>query len=530
MPKILVTDQLAPEGVDLLRRSAEVLELPTVDEDQLIAQLADCDALVVRSATRVTRRVLEAAPQLRVVGRAGVGTDNIDLEAATQRGIIVVNSPAGNTLAAAELTIAMMLALARRIPHAHASVKAGEWKRSAFLGRQLHGKTLGLIGLGRIGTEVARRSRALGMTLIGSDPFLSAERAQDMGIELVELSDLYRNSDFISLHCSLTAETRQLINRRSLGQMKRGVYLINCARGELVDEAALAEALQSGRVSGAALDTFEHEPPVGSPLLELENVIVTPHLGASTAEAQIEVAVEVAQQVLEALAGRAPRYAINMPPVPPEQRAFMDPFLLLAERLGVLHTQLAQGAVERVELTYAGEIGGRATEALKCAFLRGLLQPMIEETVNWVNAPLIAATRGIRIREHKTTENEDYNNLITATVITPLGARELQGTVFGRREPRLVSIDNRRISLVPEGHVLLVWNYDRPGMIGMIGSLLGKAQVNIANMEVGRTDIGGTAVMALMIDSAVPAGVIDAIAAQDQIIAVKPVDFNLTPR
>lgn len=530
MARILVTDNLAPEGVDLLRAAHEVEVTGTLGEDELAQRLAGADALVVRSATKVTRMVIDAADALRVIGRAGVGVENIDVAAATRKGIIVVNSPAGNTLAAAELTIGMMLGLARRIPHAHLSVKGGEWKRSAFLGRQLHGKTLGIIGLGRIGTEVAKRAKSFGMNLIGYDPFLSADRAKDLGIESMELPGVYRAADFITIHCSLTHETRHLINRQSLGQMKRGVYLINCARGEIVDEAALAEALQSGRVSGAAIDTFEKEPPIGSPLLLLDNVIVTPHLGASTAEAQVEVAVDIAQQVLDALAGRAPRYAINMPPIAPEQREFMEPFLALAEKMGTLHTQLAQGMMERVELTYTGEIGGRATEAVKCAFLRGLLQPMIEETVNWVNAPLIAESRGIKVREHKTTAHEDYNNLVTATVITPFGGRELQGTVFGRHEPRIVSIDSRRISLVPEGHTLLVWNYDRPGMIGMIGTLLGEKHINIANMEVGRTDIGGMAVMALTVDSPVPPEVIEAIAGQEKIIAVKQVDFDLIPK
>ncbi len=536
VPRILITDNLAPEGVDLLREHAEVEVAPTLTEDELIARLAGFDALIVRSATKVTKRVIDAADTLRVVGRAGVGVENIDLDAATRRGIVVVNSPAGNTLAAAELTIAMMLALARRIPHAHASTQRGEWKRAAFLGRQLHGKVLGIVGLGRVGIEVAVRTRAFGMTLLGYDPYLSPERAKELGVESVDLPTLYQRADFITLHCALTKETRQLINRQSLGQMKRGVYLINCARGEIVDEAALAEALQNGRVSGAALDTFEREPPIGSPLLALDtevgqgcptyNLVLTPHLGASTAEAQVEVAVDLAQQVLDALAGRVPRYALNLPPIAPEQRAFMEPFLTLAERMGALHSQLAQGAVERVELAYAGDLVARPTEAVKCAFLKGLLQPMMEETVNWVNAPLLAQSRGIVVRESKTDEHEDYQSLVTATVITALGGRELQGTVFGRREPRLVSLDSRRISLVPEGTVLLVWNYDRPGMIGSIGTLLGEAKVNIANMEVGRADAGVTAVMALMVDSPVPQPVIDAIATRDGILTVKQVDFR----
>jgi D-3-phosphoglycerate dehydrogenase len=309
--------------------------------------------------------------------------------------------------------------------------------------------------------------------------------------------------------------------------MKDGVYLLNCARGELVDEAGLAEALRSGKVAGAALDTFENEPPAGSPLLELDNVIATPHLGASTAEAQVEVAVDIARQVLDALAGRPPRYAVNMPPVAPEEREFMEPFLNLCEKLGLLHARIAQGAVERVELSYAGEIAQHQTDALKCAFLRGLLQSTLEENLNWVNAPLIADRRGIGVREHKTSRQDDYSSSVTAVVATMFGGRELKGSVFGRHEPRIVSIDSRRISVVPQGHLLLVWNQDKPGMIGRIGTLLGEAQVNIAGMEVGRAEIGGTAVMALTVDSPVPDEIIDTIARLDKIMAVKQVDFGV---
>jgi D-3-phosphoglycerate dehydrogenase len=532
MPKVLVSDDIAREGVEILERVAQVDVETGLREQELVERIGDYDALVVRSQTPVTRRVIEAGARLKIVGRAGVGVDNVDVAAATERGVIVVNSPAGNTVAVAELTLGLMIALVRRIPAADVHVRSQEWKRSQFMGKQLYGKTLGIIGLGKIGTEVAKRAATMGMDLIGFDPFITQERAQELGIELMDdVSDVFQQADFLTLHVPVTRDTRRLVNRQTMEMMKDGVYVLNLSRGEIVDEAALAEALESGKVAGAALDVFEREPPTDSPLLKFDNVIVTPHIGASTEEAQTQVAVEVAQQIADVLQGRSPRNAVNIPGIPPELRERLEPYMRLAEKLGVLQAQFAEGRIERVELSYAGDLAEFDTQPLKRAFLRGLMQPFMREAVNDVNAPLIAEQRGIRVSEHKTSAHEDYTNLIATKVATTASQSEMAGTVFGKSEPRIISLHGYHIDIVPEGYILFVHNYDVPGMIGKVGTILGNAGVNIAGMQVGRIAIGGKAVMALSVDSSVTEEVVQEILqASDGIIAVKQVDFELRQR
>jgi D-3-phosphoglycerate dehydrogenase len=531
MSKVLVSENIAHEGIEILRSVAQVDVRTGLKEQELVERIGDYDALVVRSQTPVTRRVIEAGANLKIVGRAGVGVDNVDVAAATERGVIVVNSPAGNTVAVAELTMGLMIALVRRIPAADVHVHSREWKRAQFMGKQLYGKTLGIIGLGKIGTEVAKRAATMGMNLIGFDPFITHERAQELGIELMDdVGDVFQQADFITLHVPLTRDTRRLVNRQTLEMMKEGVYVLNLSRGEIVDEAALADALRSGKVAGAALDVFEQEPPTDSPLLQFDNVIATPHIGASTEEAQTQVAVEVAQQVADVLQGRPPRNAVNMPGIPPELRERLEPYLRLAEKLGVLQAQFAEGRIERVELSYAGDLAEFDTQPLKRAFLRGLMQPFMR-SVNDVNAPLIAEQRGIRISEHKTSAHEDYTNLIATKVATTVSQSEMSGTVFGKSEPRIISLHGYHIDIVPEGYILFVHNYDVPGMIGKVGTILGNASVNIAGMQVGRIAIGGKAVMALSVDSPVSEEVVQEILqASDGIIAVKQVDFELRQR
>jgi len=505
--KILVSDPIAEAGIARLQESLhEVVVRPGMSREELVAVIGDFDALVVRSETKVTREVIQAAHRLKVIGRAGVGVDNIDVEEATRHGILVVNSPEGNKIAAAELTVALLLALSRRIPQATLSLKSGEWKRSKFLGEELFHKTLGVIGLGKIGAEVARRALGFEMRVLGYDPYVSAEYAQKLGIELVDFDRVLTESDFITLHVPMTRETRNLIGREQLARMKKGVHIINCSRGGILDEMALVAALESGRVAGAALDVFEQEPPPADhPLFKLDSVVVTPHLGASTQEAQVNVAVDVAEQILEVLAGRPARSAVNMPPVSPEVLATIEPFLRLGEKMGKLHTHLADGRVETVEIAYSGELAQLMVAPITRAVLKGLLEPVLTtEGVNLVNAPAIAEMRQIRVTESKTTESEDYTSLLNVKVTTDKGKHTIAGTLIGRRNIRIVRIDGYYVDIVPEGIMIIAVHTDRPGIIGRVGTLLGNNGINIAGMHVGREAKGSRAVMVLIVDDPVP--------------------------
>jgi len=527
--KVLVSDKLSEEGLAAVRAHPDVAVVvkTNLTPEELRTEIKDADALLVRSATKVTAEVIAAGEKLAVIGRAGVGVDNIDVEAATRRGVVVCNSPEGNTAAAAEHTWALLLSLARSIPAADVSVKAGEWKRSAFVGVELLNKTLGVVGLGKIGGEVASRGKAFGMRVLGSDPFVSADHAARLGVELVPLPELLAQADFITLHVPLTKDTRGLLNAESLQQLKPGARIVNCSRGGVVDEAALAEAIQSGRLAGAALDVFESEPPGDSPLLKQDKVVLTPHLGAFTAEAQIKVAVDVAQQVLDVLQGRPARSAVNVIPVSTEALRALEPYMALAEKLGRLQTQLAEGPLAAVELTYAGELAEGDSRMLTRSFLKGLLAPVLDIPVNIVNSALIAQSRGLKVTESRSTESVDYVSLITARVSTDGETREIAGTLFGHREPRIVRMDQYRVDFSPIGFMLVSIHIDKPGMIGRVGTLLGQHHINIGGMNVGRGQPGpgGRSVMLLALDNPIPPEVMEEIRKVDGITTATLVEL-----
>jgi D-3-phosphoglycerate dehydrogenase len=500
-----VTDSLQEIGVETLRREGVRVDvIPTLPPDELARRIGPYAALVVRSATRVTAEVIEAGPALEVIGRAGVGLDNVDLEAATRRGIVCMNTPGGNTIAAAEHTMALLLAVARKVPQAHAHLRGGKWERERFLGAEVYGKTLGVVGLGRIGTEVARRAQGFQMAVVAYDPYLGTEVAERLGVELVDLEALLRRADFITVHLPLTKETRGLLGAAEIGRMKPGVRLVNCARGGIVDEAALAAAIQAGHVAGAGLDVFEREPPWGSPILDLEPVVVTPHLGASTEEAQSQVAIAIAQQVADLLLRGVVRHAVNAPSVDPDLLRELAPYLGLAVKLGSFLGQLAEGRMAEVRLTYAGEIGSHAVEPLTVTFLRGLLGVILEENVTDVNAPYLARQRGLRVVEAKTPVSEDYASLVTAEVLTDRGQWQVAGALFHRREPRIVQVDGFDLEAHAAGWMVVLTNDDVPGVIGRIGTLFGAHGINIAGMQLGRQRPGGRAVSILSLDTTVP--------------------------
>lgn len=520
--QILVTDNLSQRGVDLLRQSpgVEVEVRNKLSPEELKGLLRGMDALIVRSATRVTPDVLASAPRLKAIGRAGVGVDNVDLEAATARGVVVMNTPGGNTISAAEHTLSMLLSLAKHIPQAAASMKGGKWEKSKFLSVEVSGKVLGIIGLGRIGTEVAKRARAFNLRVLAFDPFSSTEAAQSLGVELVELPDLYRQSDFITIHTPLTPETKNLICAATIGEMKDGVRIVNCARGGIVNEADLCQALQSGKVAGAALDVFEKEPITDSPLFALPNFISTPHLGAASEEAQEAVAVEIAQQVLDYLQKGIIRNAVNAPSVPLEVLRTLQPWLAMGEKLGRLASQLVEGRLAEIHLGYRGEIASLDCIPLTVAAVKGILDP-IHDSVNMVNAMAIARGRGVRVVESKSTEATDFASLITITLQTDRARTETAGTLFSRQDPRVVDIDGFRLEAVLDGYMLVFSNVDVPGVIGRIGTLLGQNHVNIAGMQLGREKRGGRAVSVVNVDDPIPVPVLEEIRRIPNIVYAK---------
>ena len=503
MAKILVADPLAEDGLERLRRAGEVTVVSKLPEAELIERIPDFDALVVRSETRVTAPVIEAGRRLRVVGRAGVGVDNIDVPAATRKGILVVNAPRGNIVAAAELTMALLFALARWVPQADASVKRGEWTRSKFIGTEIRGKTLGVIGLGNVGSEVAKRAHGVEMEVVAFDPVVSVERAELFNVELVTLNELLERADFITVHVPLVESNRNLIGAKELALMKPAARLINTARGGIVDEAALAEALQSGRLAAAAADVFVKEPPADNPLLALPNFVATPHIGASTTEAQVSVAFDVAEEVAAVLAGDLPRFAVNAPALPPEELTYLRPFADLTERLAALHGQLFGGRMSAIELDFEGELADHDVNLLVASAIKGLLQSFTEERINAVNARLIASNRGIKLVERRSRAHSSYASLVTVRVLE----HEIAGTVL-MGEPRAVRIDSFRVDLVPDGRFLVSRHEDRPGVVGKVGSILGEHDVNIASMQVGRDAPRGSAMMILAVDDTVAAEVL----------------------
>ena len=527
MSRILVSDPIAKEGIELLQKHFDVDVKTGMDKAQLIEIIGDYDALAVRSETKVTADVLEAAKKLKIIGRAGVGVDNIDVPLATQKGILVVNSPAGNTIAAAELTMALILSLSRSIPQGHNSLRAGEWKRSKFVGNELYGKTLGVFGLGKIGTTVAKRAQGFGMVVIGSDPFVSEDYARKMGIELVGFDDLLSRSDYLTLHVPATKDTKGSIGADEIAKMKPGVRVINVARGGIINEAAISKAVEDGHVAGVAFDVYESEPPAAdNPLLKLDKAITTPHLGASTQEAQVNVAIDVAEQIVEVLNGKPARSAVNMPALSAEVLAAVDPYMLLGEKIGSMITQLADSAVNAIEISYCGELSQLETGPVGRSVLRGLLQPILMESVNLVNAPVIAESRGIRITESKSAAPENYTTLLTVKAKTDKGEIAIDGTLFGRKDIRIVRIDGYQIDIVPEGYMVVSNHIDKPGIIGSVGTLLGRHGINIGGMHVGRKGAGKNAVMVLILDDPVSEVVMKEISALDGVQTAKLVQFG----
>lgn len=525
--RVLVADKLSEEGIKLLKAEPQLaVDIKTgLSPQDLAAIVGPYHGLVVRSATKVTAEVIAAAKNLRVIGRAGVGLDNVDAAAATQRGIIVMNVPAGNTISTAEHTVTMMLALARRIPQASASLHGGAWERSKFVGTEVFGKTLGIVGLGKIGTEVAKRAQAFGMEVLAYDPFLSTERAQQLEIQLADLPTIYKQADFITVHVPLTDETRGMIGAKEMAQMKKGVRLINCARGGIIHEQALADAITAGQVAGAAIDVFEQEPPPKDhPLITLEQVVCVPHLGASTEEAQFNVAVEVVKQVADALLGRGIRNAVNMPSLDAQTMKALQPYITLGERIGSLAAQLT-GKIDEVRVTYVGELTGHDTSAVTMAVLKGLLTPIVGENVNYVNASLIAAERGVKLVEAKASKMDEYANLLSVEVRGDGKTLAIAGTLSARREPRIVKIDRYAVEVAPEGCLLIIRNQDKPGIIGGLGTLLGKANINIAGMSNGREAPGGQAVTIFNIDGPVPAEVLAQVKKLPHVVDAKLIKF-----
>lgn len=512
MPKVLVSDPIDQVGIDILSQVAQVDVQTGLSAEELIRVIPDYDALMIRSGTKVTQEIIEAANQLKIIGRAGVGVDNVDVVAATRKGILVVNSPEGNTIAAAEHTLAMMLAVSRHIPAANQSVREGKWERGKFVGVEVYKKTLGIVGLGKIGSHVAAVARAMGMKLLAYDPFISTERAEQIGCRLVDLDLLLREADYITLHLPKTAETTHLINADALEKMKPTARIINCARGGIIDEAALAQALKEGKIAGAALDVYESEPLKESPLKELgKEAVLTPHLGASTEEAQVNVAVDVAEQIRDVLLGLPARSAVNIPGLRPDLLEKLRPYLQLAETLGNLVGQLAGGRVESLNVSLQGELANNESQPVVVAALKGLLSNALQERVNYVNASLEAKERGIRVIETRDPSIKDYAGSLHLSAIGSLGEHSVTGALLGGDEIRITSLDDFPINVPPNRYMLFTLHRDMPGIIGKIGSLLGNFNVNIASMQVGRKIVRGDAVMVLSIDDPLPEGILDEI-------------------
>ncbi|HOJ78723.1 MAG TPA: phosphoglycerate dehydrogenase [Bacillota bacterium] len=506
MARILISDPITAAGIELFKEAGFEVEVKTDHtKEELIAKIKDYDALIVRSQTKVTADVIAAAEKLKVIGRAGVGVDNVDVEAATKKGIIVLNAPDGNTISTAELTVAMILALARNIPQAHGSLKGGAWDRKSFTGVEVNGKTLGIVGMGRIGTEVAKRMQVMGMNINAYDPFLTQEKAESLGINLVDIDKIITDSDFITVHTPLTAETKGLFGAKEFARMKKGVRVVNCARGGIYDEAALAEAIKSGQVAGAAFDVYPVEPPTDRTLIDLPQVVVTPHLGASTIEAQENVAIDVAVEVIKVLKGESFKNAVNLPPLRPEVKAAIEPYTNLVETLGKFIAQLVSGRINKLEVSYLGEISKYDTSFLSLLFLKGVLQASLGDEVNQVNAMMIAKERGLKVTENKTQEADGYSSLIKVTVATEQGTYSVAGTVINKNNTRIIDIFDYHFDLEPTTNMLVIEHVDQPGIIGSVGTILGEAGINIASMTVGRKQQGGKAVMVISVDSEVSA-------------------------
>jgi len=522
--KVLVSDNISPKCIEILKKSGLEVDVKTgMKPEELKACIGDYHGLIIRSATKVTSEIINAAKNLKVIGRAGSGLDNVDRAAATKKGIVLMNTPGGNTITTAEHSIALMVALARQIPQATISMKAGKWEKKKFMGVELFNKTLGIIGIGNIGSQVAKRAQGLAMNVIAYDPFLSEDKAKAMGVEKVDIKELFRRSDFITIHTPLTPETRNMINKETIKMMKPGVRIINCARGGIINEKDLYEALVGGKVAGAALDVFEKEPPENNPLLKLNNVISTPHLGASTKEAQENVAVAVAEQVVDYLLHETIRNAVNFPSIPSDQVARLQPFINLAEKLGGFAAQIFEGGITEITIEYRGEASEINTAPVTIAAIKGFLTPILEETVNFVNALFIAKERGIEVKETKSTDAGDYQSMVLMRLKAKDKESHLAGTLFSKKDPRIVAIDNFKVEIVPDGDLLFIYNNDKPGVIGNIGTLLSKNDINIARMHFGRETVGGRAISVVTIDTPAKPQVIEEIKRLPNILSVKQI-------
>jgi D-3-phosphoglycerate dehydrogenase len=522
--RILVTDTLAPEGLAVFENAGgfEVDVKIGLKPEELKKICANYDGWVIRSGTRITADLIEAATNLKVIGRAGVGFENIDADAATKKGIVVMNTPGGNNVTTGEHTLALMMALARHVPQAAASLKSGRWERNKFVGVELCNKTVGVIGLGNVGRIVAERAGGLRMKVLGYDPFITPENIAKMGVEPASLEDIFSKSDFITVHVPLTPDTQGLISREAFAKMKHGVRIINCARGGIVDEKDLAEAIKDGKVAGAALDVFSDEPPgTDHPLLKLDQIIATPHLGASTDEAQLNVAVAVAEQMVDFLSKGVVRYAVNVPSVSPELLEVLRPYLTLAEKLGSLHVQMAGALPKEVQVEYRGEVVHHNIAALTIAVLKGLLTPVMESAVNYVNAPVLARERGIQIIESKSEHSSDFASSITVKAKNGKQSLEVEGAIFGKKHPRIVRVDSFYFEAVPEGYILILRNKDVPGVVGAVGSILGAHGINIAGMELGRAEKGGNAISFTHVDDVVPQKALRELRALPQIVSAE---------
>jgi D-3-phosphoglycerate dehydrogenase len=526
VPKVLVSDDLAQQGLDILEQSRgiEVVYRPGMSPGELLDAIADADGLVIRSATKVTADVIAHASKLRVIGRAGIGVDNVDVDAATARGIAVVNTPEGNNVTTAEHAIALLVALARHIPQATASMKAGQWEKKAFTGMELFNRTLGVVGIGNIGRIVASRAQGLGMRVIAHDPHIAPDAARKLDVELVSLDELFARADAITVHVPRTKETTKLLGREAFARTKKGVLIVNAARGGIVDEAALLEALESGRVGGAALDVFEQEPPPKDhPLLKHPHVICTPHLGASTEQAQVNVAIAVAEQVRDFLLQGTVRNAVNMPSVSAEVLEQIRPYLVLGEKLGRFQGQLCPGAIEEIEIEYSGDVAELRVAPITVAVLKGLLESVTDQ-VNMVNAPVLARERGIRVVESKSSRTTDFASAITTRVHGCVD-RLIAGAIFHGRQPRIVRVDDFMLEAIPEGPTLLIHNHDRPGVVGQVGNMLGEAGINISRMQLALVRERSEACMLLNVDTAPPTEVLEKLRSLPHMITAQLVEL-----
>ena len=525
--KVLVSDKLGEIGVQMFRDEEGIdVDVKTdLTPEELKGIIGEYDALVIRSATKATADLLESADNLKVIGRAGIGLDNVDIPAATKKGIAVMNTPGGNVVTTAEHAIAMMMALTRNIPQGTSSLKGGRWDKKLLQGREIFNKTLGVVGLGNIGSIVANRARGLKMNVIVYDPNVVSEKIEKAGFKSVSLDELYEKADYVTVHVPKIKNTIGLLNKEAFAKMKDGVMIINCARGGIIDEADLYEALKSGKVAGAALDVFETEPPGQSPLFELDSVIGTPHLGASTREAQTNVAVAVAEQIIELLKNDTVINAVNVPSVTGELLKKLNPYLTIADRMGRLQAQLIKGPIKEVIIEYTGDFQGLDMSPVTTALINGLLSPLVKEAVNAVNAPVIAKEMGIKITETASQESDDYTNLITVKVITTEMTNIVAGTIFGKNDARVVRLNNFRLEIIPEGHLALIHNLDKPGAIGSVGTILGENNINIGRMQVGQEEDGERNIIFLRVDTPLPDEVVKKLSDLPMVKSVIPLEL-----